>query len=1102
MNGKSKYSKLKDNVDELDGADEEASNAQAEKFNKISRKLSASSSSSFEVSDLDAPDQEEPERKHKKANEKLKHIINGDVNDASAAPDKDDDTKRPGEKHDDSDSDTDNDDSVSHSKTEKDNVSKAEVGEVSHSSKLSESQKSTPTLPLKYLTPVDKPSVNQTKSNSGNESSSSDSEHEYDICYEPDENRQSAEDKLKSPSKKSIRSDTISMAEERREIANEVPEGSSSPSPSRHGKDDPPMHSSLVHKSPKAERAQPSSPARSVRSNDSHAKEDGQKAGNDQNDEDDQSEQSHHSDPGDLRGSDDQDVPNDQSNQNTQSDHENQDYQYDPDHPDDADDLNDQDSQDESVECPLCESQYEYPILLQCTHTFCKECIGLLMDTSEDNFFECPICNTTVTLDESDEQLFCPNFLKLRALEKSNEDPPICGSCEADENVDKFCEDCGDFLCNDCAAAHLRVKYTKDHTLSPIEPGRVQIETQKKYFCSEHPKEVLTVYCLKCDSSVCRECALKDHAGNGHDCGQVTEAAQANREVLKTTLGKLKEYIPDVRSKIEETEKIKTDLAEQLKNVKHNINESTQRIIQYLKDREVELFAEMDELHKEKIQNIANAKEELETSLDEVNTYNTFLRKLVRHKNDVEMLQMRATLKKKLRELQQIDVSNLAIKEEPFVFHSNEDIIKEQIKVHGLKENISPTDENGNVMDQGGFSDDDDLEPVPGDYRGDSDRQSLADSELRDNDTHLGTGVEIQSERSKNGISKHKSPSKSNKGSPSKSSQGSPSESNREGKEKRDNHTIIERAVNEDTGSQSSRSPQKSPSKSNKEKRKRHKNHARNERAINEDSDSESSHPAHKYSHRKDRKGHHEKKRRRTKHGKESRKHESKKKNRVPVRHEDESDSSPDSDSDVGGKAKGNRKEENNRDISDNEGNEDVKASSSKNGKNDEGKDENKNGKDDKEDEDVKDDMKQQEPKGSDRYSRLVSEKGEHIGVLKYGVKNSKDKNCEIELKIVSPDNSVMSAHAFEHNNGTFTVYYCPAMDRDFNMFVSLGGKHFRRETKVLNFYGTFRGLNKKEIDLACKAVSLLRWHVTPGLLEVKGDKVVAAKKGIVKPKK
>ena len=108
---------------------------------------------------------------------------------------------------------------------------------------------------------------------------------------------------------------------------------------------------------------------------------------------------------------------------------------------------------------------------------------------------------------------------------------------------------------------------------------------------------------------------------------------------------------------------------------------------------------------------------------------------------------------------------------------------------------------------------------------------------------------------------------------------------------------------------------------------------------------------------------------------------------------------------------------------------------------------------------------------------------------------DSRGKPRDVEVQLESPDNSVISAQIMDNKNGTYTVFYCPRTPGDHNLYVSVGGKNIKHGSRVLNMYGSFQNMKGEELTLVCKALCLLRWQITPGLVKMKGDKKVANKK-------
>ena len=102
---------------------------------------------------------------------------------------------------------------------------------------------------------------------------------------------------------------------------------------------------------------------------------------------------------------------------------------------------------------------------------------------------------------------------------------------------------------------------------------------------------------------------------------------------------------------------------------------------------------------------------------------------------------------------------------------------------------------------------------------------------------------------------------------------------------------------------------------------------------------------------------------------------------------------------------------------------------------------------------------------------------------------DSRGRPREVAVQLESPDGSVISAQVLDNKNGTYSIFYCPRSPGDHNLFVSLTSKHIKHCRRILNFYGSFSGLKSEELSLVCKTLCLIKWHVTPGMVEVKDGK-------------
>jgi hypothetical protein len=74
--------------------------------------------------------------------------------------------------------------------------------------------------------------------------------------------------------------------------------------------------------------------------------------------------------------------------------------------------------------CAIClehYGNYTVPRLLPCGHTFCSFCLKELLE-SQDKFFPCPLCQTSIPIPESNKDGFPKNFALIDVLERISED--------------------------------------------------------------------------------------------------------------------------------------------------------------------------------------------------------------------------------------------------------------------------------------------------------------------------------------------------------------------------------------------------------------------------------------------------------------------------------------------------------------------------------------------------------------------------------------------------------------------------------------------------------------------------------------------------------
>ncbi|XP_072098973.1 E3 ubiquitin-protein ligase TRIM50-like [Mobula birostris] len=112
--------------------------------------------------------------------------------------------------------------------------------------------------------------------------------------------------------------------------------------------------------------------------------------------------------------------------------------------------------------CPICLEVFKQPLMLQCGHSYCKNCV-LSLSSNLDNYFTCPVCRKTVDCSSSS-----PNVSLARVIDTLT---VISGSSGNQENcrdhhnpLSLYCENDQQIICGLCGI----IGQHKQHKLTPL----------------------------------------------------------------------------------------------------------------------------------------------------------------------------------------------------------------------------------------------------------------------------------------------------------------------------------------------------------------------------------------------------------------------------------------------------------------------------------------------------------------------------------------------------------------------------------------------------------------------------------------------------------
>ncbi|KAM9336753.1 zinc-binding protein A33-like [Symphorus nematophorus] len=192
--------------------------------------------------------------------------------------------------------------------------------------------------------------------------------------------------------------------------------------------------------------------------------------------------------------------------------------------------------------CPVCHDVFRHPVILSCSHSFCKDCLQSWW--TEKQTQECPVCKTI----------------------SSNKKPPV--------NL---------ALKNLCEAFLLERDQRSSEDL-----------------CSLH-SEKLKLFCLDHQQPVCLICRDSERHSN-HKFRPIDEAAQQHKKKLEETLEPLKEKLKDFKQVKDEFGQTAEHVKVQARRTETQIKEQFKKLHQFLEEEEEARLAALREAEEQKSQ--------------------------------------------------------------------------------------------------------------------------------------------------------------------------------------------------------------------------------------------------------------------------------------------------------------------------------------------------------------------------------------------------------------------------------------------------------------------------------------------------------------------
>ena len=279
---------------------------------------------------------------------------------------------------------------------------------------------------------------------------------------------------------------------------------------------------------------------------------------------------------------------------------------------------------EEQLTCAICLETYTQPVLLDCSHSFCRSCLKLLITQTESGpAVSCPQCRKLSPLADNGLQGLQPAFYISQLFElqgilersKSIDDSKdkLCEKCNK-RDVAYFCHDCNQFLCTRCMEPHLEWAEFKSHKVKSMGQFKEEVVEMVKLspeaVCSIHGNEI-ELYCDKCGELACVKCSVNQH--KGHKCRPVADVIEELRGKICPKLKVVDQNMAALNLRHKEVDCQRED-------IEATIESEFSQLQSTLEERKSDLLGQLNNMTQEKLDGLTAQREELKTMRTELSS--------------------------------------------------------------------------------------------------------------------------------------------------------------------------------------------------------------------------------------------------------------------------------------------------------------------------------------------------------------------------------------------------------------------------------------------------------------------------------------------------
>ena len=281
---------------------------------------------------------------------------------------------------------------------------------------------------------------------------------------------------------------------------------------------------------------------------------------------------------------------------------------------------------EEGLNCSICLDTYTDPKLLQCFHTYCRKCLVPLVDRNQQGQLglTCPICRQVTPIPERGVAGLQPAFHINHLL-------------EIQDSVKK--------LDNPAVALEGAVGG------ATIAATNAASSTHAVKHCREHLEKEVDLYCGTCRELVCYKCVIRGGKHQNHDYKEIDQAFLEYKEWIVASVEPMEKQVTTISKALALLDARCGEISDQQAANKDKVHATFKRLREVLDVRETELIGQLDGMTQSKLKGLAAQRDQIETTLTQLNSCLYFMGESLKTGNKLDMLMMKMNTEEQVKEL-------------------------------------------------------------------------------------------------------------------------------------------------------------------------------------------------------------------------------------------------------------------------------------------------------------------------------------------------------------------------------------------------------------------------------------------------------------------